>query len=110
MLIVQYFVNSIIAGLGPLILYYGVGTAIVVGCIAWAYFMPVFKKTALWVALAVVMGLISYTAGVKDEANRWKAKEANVSNISKKAVTAANKRIKSDTPSRVRDDKYNRDR
>lgn len=111
MIIAEYFLRSIYTGLGPLIWHFGVGGVIVLCCLAWAYFIPVFKKTALWIALAVTLGLAAYTLGVHDEADRWKAKEANAARTIKKARDAAHNRVITDTTGRLLlGDKYNRDK
>jgi hypothetical protein len=111
MIIAEYFVRSIYTGLSPLIWHYGVGGVIVLACLAWAYFMPMFKKTALWVALAVIVGLVMYTAGVNNEISRQKAKEANAGRTIKKAKDAAHNRVITDTTGRLLlGDRYNRDK
>lgn len=63
-----------LAGLWPIVWHLGIGTLIVIGALLWAWFMPVFKKTALWVALTVSVIMIAYSTGVKNENTRWEAK------------------------------------
>src|SRR5579864_4575788 len=101
MIIAEYFVRSIYTGLSPLIWHFGVGGVVVICCLAWAYFMPVFKKTALWIALGVIVGLVMYAAGVNDELSRQKAKEANAARTIQKAKDAARNRVVTDTTGRL---------
>lgn len=63
-----------LAGLWPLVYHFTAGTLIIIGALAWAWFMPVFRKTALWVALTVFVMMTAYATGVKNENDRWKLK------------------------------------
>lgn len=104
----NYYVGTIFDGMGRLVLHYGIAAIIILGCFAWAYFVPVGKKLALYIALATGVALAAFTLGVKDENNRWAAQELNISKIAEKAHTDAVKRVTH--PSRwVRHDQYNRD-
>lgn len=63
-----------LAGLWPLFWHFTLGTLIIAGALAWAWFMPVFKKTALWVAATTFVIMTAYATGVKNENTRWEAK------------------------------------
>ena len=63
-----------LVGLLPLVYHFTAGTLIIIGALAWAWFMPVFKKTALWVAASVFLVMFAYATGVKNENDRWHAK------------------------------------
>lgn len=100
-------------GLWPILAKYGIVTLAIIGLLAWAWFMPVFKKTALWLASLLFITSIAYTVGVKDEHNRCEAQlnaSIQAETVSgKKARSKAVNTIKRDTPDRVRNDPYNRD-
>jgi len=60
------------AGLWPIIMKFGASFAIMAGLGAFAWFSPVFKKTALWLMLLVGLTTAAYTVGVIDGENRVK--------------------------------------
>jgi hypothetical protein len=53
---------------------FGLAGVVVAGLIAWAWFMPAFKKTALWLALLVGLTTASFSVGVHLDNVRWEAK------------------------------------
>lgn len=53
---------------------FGLAGVIVAGLIAFAWFSPVFKKTALWLALLVGVTTASFTVGIHLENARWTTK------------------------------------
>ncbi|MBO4228003.1 hypothetical protein [Bradyrhizobium neotropicale] len=53
-----------IAGIWPLIGYFGAGGTLLVGLLAAAWFSPVFKKEFLWAAGVVGAFMIAFTMGV----------------------------------------------
>lgn len=105
-----FYIKSLFAGLAPIFAAYGISAIIVLGCIAWSWFMPVFKRFALWVALTTIAATAFYTLGVHDEAGRWKAKESVTVQVAKKARAEAVKRVNSGKSSWLRHtDKHDRD-
>lgn len=62
------------AGLWPLIWHYSSGLGVVGGALAFSWFSPVFKKTALWVALGALIITVSYGVGVSNGEARIQAK------------------------------------
>lgn len=113
-----YFFKEAVAGIWPLLWSYGLGGFCIIACVAWAWFMPVFKTTALWVAGGIAVGLVMFTFGVRDGENRvqskWDVERAAQIELAGRARRDAEQDI-GDQPAgatdrRVRDDPYNRDR
>lgn len=106
----MFFLKLIFAGLEPLMWHYGIGGFIIICALLWAWFVPIFKKTALGVAGATFVFMTAYTVGVLDERHRWEAKEQVVLDNAKKARSDAEHSIGADTPDSLRNDPFNRDR
>lgn len=101
-----------LAGLWPMVLKFGVAGVLVAGLVAFAFFSPVLKKTAAWLASLIVLTTLAYTVGVSDGENRvnkrWDAA------IAAEAVQGAKDRTRAERdvaaqPDGVRNDKRNRD-
>lgn len=103
-----------LVGIGPLISKYGVATCGVAACLVFAYFSPVFKKTALWAALCIGTWTLAYTIGVRDEHKhftaRWRAAVHQEVKNGNKARSDAERTVEHDTTDSVRDDECNRDK
>ena len=56
-----------IAGIWPMVLNYGLVTIGVVGCLAAAWFSPVFKSDFVWAAGCLLVSAVVYSIGVHDE-------------------------------------------
>ncbi len=63
-----------IATLWTLVWHFGIGGAGIAGALAFAWFSPVFKKTALWAALSIAIGTACYATGVVNANSYWQAK------------------------------------
>ena len=89
--------------LSTFVVKYGIGLVCITGALAFAWFSPVFKKTALWVASVIAIGMIVFTVGVHDgvkfEKTKWDAAIARVDKQVGNAVSGA----KSDVANGVRD-------
>lgn len=101
------------AGIWPLLFTYGIGV-FAIGCaLVFAWFSPVLKKTALWVAGAIGVGLVCYSLGVAHEHDRMQAQlaasEQRAFEQGKAARTDADSAVHDATPDQLRDDRYNRD-
>ena len=81
------------AGIWAEIWKWGVGTGIIVLCVAGAIFIPVPKIKAILViaAVLVVAALIAYTAGIRDDAARKRAESAVLDRDVTATVTKAKK-------------------
>lgn len=77
------------AGLAPLFWHFTGGSAFIAAALAFAYFSPVFKKTALWVALGGVLFMTAFTLGVQDEKHHWSIQEERVAATADKAAGEA---------------------
>lgn len=105
-----------LAGIWPLIGYFGGGTALVLGLVAAAIFSPVFKKEFAWAAAVVGCFMIAFTVGVvngeKRVRSQWAAAEAAAFELAGKARSDAVRTVGSKPAKRVSDDRdrYNRDR
>lgn len=77
------------AGLWALVWHFGLGGALVIGCLAAAYFSPIFKKEFLWAAAVIVAVIISTAIGVnlgeKRVQAQWDIARANALAVGKKA-------------------------
>lgn len=101
------------AGLLPIIAHYSLGVGVIGGALAWAWFIPVFKKTALWVALGALIVTVTYGIGVSNGEARiqakWDAAVAATISKSKKVRSDADRSIGVATPDELRNDPDNRD-
>lgn len=102
------------AGLWTLVWHYGIGVGVFICALAWAWFMPIFKKTALWVALGSLIVTTTYGIGVSNGSARvqaqWDATAAASIKQSEKARSDAERDVSDDTPDELRNDIYNRDK
>lgn len=57
-------------GLFPLFWKYSVAMGAIGAALAFAWFSPVLKKTALWIALGIGVGMVCYDTGVRDGESR----------------------------------------
>lgn len=77
------------AGLWALLWHFGLGAVLAAGCLAAAYFSPVFKKDFLWAAAVIVAIMISTAIGVtlgeKRVQAQWDVARANTLADTKKA-------------------------
>jgi hypothetical protein len=104
-------------GLLPILWKYSFGALAVAGSLAFAWFSPVFKKTALWVASGIAIGIICYATGVNDgEARiykRWDAELMATIDSAEKARKDAEESVApvgpDDRAVRVPNDKWDRD-
>ncbi len=94
-----------IATLWTLVWHFGIGGVGIAGALAFAWFSPVFKKTALWVALSIALVLGSYATGVVNENSYWQAKWDAAQVKAVKRGTTARARAGADAASGVRDDR-----
>lgn len=105
--------NAQTAGLWPLVWHYSAGLGVAGGALAFAWFSPVFKKTALWVALGSLIITVSYGIGVSNGSARVKAQwDAALAAQVKKAKAAredADRSVSDATPDQLRNDPDNRD-
>jgi hypothetical protein len=104
--------SILFAGLAPLIWHLSGAALIIAAALAWAWFMPIFRKEALMIAAAVALTTTAYAVGVTDGGHRVKAQWD--ATIAKDRADAEQAATDADaicgTPECVRNDKYNRDR
>jgi hypothetical protein len=105
-----------LAGIWPMIGYFGGGGALFVGLLAAAWFSPVFKKEFVWAAAVVAAFMAAFTFGVVTGEQRiraqWMAAETNAIKAGSEARKSAERTV-ARKPSRwMRNDRdsYNRDR
>lgn len=103
-----------LAGLWPLIWHYGIGVGVAILALAFAWFSPVFKKTALWVAVGSIIITVSYGIGVSNGSARvkaqWDAAIAASIEQSETARSDAERTIRDAPAGELSGDIYNRDR
>lgn len=103
------------AGIWPIVWHYSAGIGVTGAALAFAWFSPVFKKTALWVALGSLIITVSYGIGVSNGSARvraqWDAALAAEIEQGKKARTDAESAVRPERPDSgvLRDDPRNRD-
>lgn len=61
---IGYFFNVAIAGLWAEVWRYGIGTGLILLCLAAAYFSPIWKKDFLWLAIIIAVFMAAFTSGV----------------------------------------------
>ena len=81
-----------LAGLWPTLWHFGLGSSLVIGLMAAAYFSPVFKKDFFYAALIVGAFMVAEDIGIHDANKITTAKEKIVTTQVDKAVK------KSETP------------
>lgn len=108
-----WLLEHFLAGIWPMLFKYGV-FVFAIGCaLAFAWFSPVFKKTALWVASGIAIGLVCYHTGVSDGSNRvteqWDAALAREAEIGAEVLRDAKRDAERVTPRELREHPWNRD-
>jgi len=87
----MYLIQELSAGAWSLIFHWGAGVAIIILCLIFAYFSPLYKSYALWAAAAVALVLVAYGVGIADESHRCDAKNIvatrHIKAVVDKAVT-----------------------
>lgn len=77
------------AGLWALVWHFGLGGVLVLGCLAAAYFSPVFKKEFLWAAALIAAVMVAVGVGVtlgeKRIQAQWDQAKQNSLKVGKKA-------------------------
>jgi hypothetical protein len=109
----DFLIRHAVAELWALIWHFGIIGAVGLAALAWAWFIPFFKKTALWVALgAAIIGLTAgiYTKlGADHVRAQWAAAEQAAIDLGGKARSGAVDDIKRAGPRGVSNDPDNRD-
>jgi hypothetical protein len=94
-----------LAGIMPLIAYFGAGSVLVLGLLAAAWFSPVFKKEFLWSAMVVGAFMAAFTLGVMNGEQRVRAQWETANKIgveeAKKSYQDAVRTVRSKRPGRV---------
>ncbi len=77
------------AGLWALVWHFGLGGVLVIGCLAAAYFSPVFKKEFIWAAALIAAVMVAVGVGVNLGEKRiqaqWDQAKQNSLSVGKKA-------------------------
>lgn len=106
-------INQLIAGIWPLLAGYSIFVLAMAGAVAWAIFAPVFKKTALWVATAIAIGLGCYHTGVQHGEQRikaqWDVALEREAAAGQEVLRDAKRDAERSTPDSVRTHRWNRD-
>ena len=71
----MFLINEAFAGAWALVWHWGAGVAVILMCLAAAYFSPLYKKYFLWTAAIVALGLVSYGSGIADQHMREVAQQ-----------------------------------
>jgi cobalamin biosynthesis protein CobD/CbiB len=91
--IIHNYVAFEFAGLLPLLLEYGIGTLLIAGCLALAYFSPILKKDFLYAAGVLAIVMVTFTIGVSNGEKRiqaqWDTARANAVGDAKQARVKA---------------------
>jgi hypothetical protein len=86
-----------LAGIWPLIGYFGAGSGLFFGLLAAAWFSPVFKKEFVWAAVVVAAFMAAFTLGVVNGEQRvraqWTAAEENTVQQAKDARKSAERSV-----------------
>lgn len=105
-----------LAGIWPLIGYFGAGGGLLAGLIAAAIFSPMFKKEFAWTAAVVGCFMVAFTVGVVSGEKRvraqWAAAELAAIELADKARSDAVRTVGGKPSKRMSNDRdiYNRDR
>jgi hypothetical protein len=105
-----------LAGIWPLLGWFGAGSGLVLGLAAAAFFSPMFKKELAWAAAVVGCFMIAFTMGVVNGEKRvraqWAAAEKAAIELADKARRDAVRTVGGKPAKRVSNDRdiYNRDR
>lgn len=93
----------LLAGIWPLVVGYSFYTLAIIGALAFAFFSPVYKKTALWIAAGIAIGLVCYHLGATDGANRVQKQWDAAVEATLKRIQDANDAAARDIANGVRD-------
>ena len=100
-------------GLWPIFSTYSTTVLIVVALAAVAWFFPILRKPALFVAGVIVAGIVGYSGGIRDEGDRvreqWRESLRLEKKDGEKARSEAERTVARDTPDILRRDPRNRD-
>lgn len=110
----MWLLEHFFAGIWPMLFKYGIGV-FAIGCaLAFAWFSPIFKKTALWIATGIAIGLVCYHIGVSDGSGRvqsqWDAALEREAEIGAEVLRDAKRDAERVTPDELRNHRWNRDR
>lgn len=102
----MFIVQEAFAGAWSLVWHWGAGVAIVILCLAAAYFSPLYKIWFLGAAGIVALCLVSYGVGIADQEARCKAELVLGTKHINQVVTKAIKSTKT-KKAKARVDKWN---
>jgi hypothetical protein len=102
----MFLVQEFFAGAWSLIWHWGAGVAIIILCLAAAYFSPLYKKYFLGAAAVVALCLAAYGTGIADQEARCKAELILGTKHINQVVTKAIKSTKT-KKAKARADKWN---
>jgi hypothetical protein len=71
----MFLIQEAFAGAWSLVWHWGAGVAIIILCLAAAYFSPLYKKYFLGAAAVVALLLVAYGVGIADQASREQAQQ-----------------------------------
>jgi hypothetical protein len=94
---VNFYLTQLLAGIWPLVAGYSSFALAIAACLAFAWFSPVFKKTALWIAAGIAIGLVCYHIGAVHGSDRvqaqWDAAVASTLEANRRAHDDAERDI-----------------
>src|ERR1039458_3882179 len=70
----MYLIQELFAGAWSLLWHWGLGVALILLCLLFAYFSPLYKVYGLYAAGVVALCLLFYGIGIADESHRCDAK------------------------------------
>ena len=88
--------------------WFGFGGAVVIACVAVAYFFPPLRRTALSIAAGALAILVIYGKGVSDAKRAEQKRKDDAANKLQKKYTDIDRRVDSDddVTERMRDGKF----
>jgi hypothetical protein len=106
--------SYLLAPIWAMVWHWGTGIGLIAIALAVAWFSPLFKKTALWVAAAIAVYLAGLAVGSLDTNRLWVTKEKATLALGQKARTDAENYINRDPATahwwlRNNRDRYDRD-
>ena len=96
----MFLINEAFAGAWALIWHWGAGVAIIILCLALAYFSPLYKKYFLYTAGAVALILVAYGVGIADQAARAHAQQKVIIEHVDEVVKESQDKKNTDNPDR----------
>jgi hypothetical protein len=102
----MFLIQEAFAGAWALIFHWGAGVALIILCLALAYFSPLYKKYFLYAAGVIALLLVAYGVGIADQHSREKAQQKVIIDHVDEVVKESQDKKNTDHPDRWNNKDY----